>query len=91
VPERMKAEESKKDATKNWLSLPMAGENGVALAASQTCSRSPEDMERLDLAKSDFLTVDLIAEDVQSGRWDTWRYLEYAKAPGEEYRLLPSG
>lgn len=54
MPERMKANESRMDATRSWLSFPMAGENGVALAASQTFSRSLEDMERLDLAMSDF-------------------------------------
>lgn len=54
MPERMKAAESNRDATKNWLSFPTCGENGVALAASQTCSRSAEDMERLILATSDF-------------------------------------
>ena len=55
MPERMKAEESKMDATRNWESFDIAGENGVALAASQTCSRSAEDMERAGLVMSGFL------------------------------------
>lgn len=48
TPDRMKAEESKMAARRNWESFPMAGENGVALAASQTVSRSGEDIERMN-------------------------------------------
>lgn len=68
TPERTKAAESKREATKNWLSFPTTGENGVALAASQTCSRSAEDMEQLGLIMSDFRRGVRVYAELQSVR-----------------------